>query len=96
MRSALLGFPEDAVDFRDLAKKIIGHGDVRRVLGVTGRLGRLPEKIVQLWVLFEMGRLEIISPQDPQVMLDEFGSFFLDEQAAGLEGLVIRRRCTSR
>ena len=39
--------------------------------GGPGRLGGLVEQVVQLRVLLEVRRLEVVGPQHPQVVLDQ-------------------------
>jgi hypothetical protein len=46
---------------------------------------------VELGVLLQVGRLEVVGPQHPEVVLGEVGPLLLDDQGAGLEGLVVRR-----
>ena len=49
----------------------------------AGQLGGVIEELVELRVLLEVRCLEVVGPQDPQVVLDELGTLFLDDQAAG-------------
>ena len=56
-----------------------------------GRLGGLPEQLVQLGVLLEVLGLEVVGPQHPQVVLDQVGPLLLDEDGPLLEH---RRRRT--
>jgi hypothetical protein len=83
----MLGFPEDLADLLDLRQQLAGHGRVGTALGArrTGQLRGLVEQGVQLRVLLEVRRLEVVSPQYPQVVLDQLGALFLDDQAAGPE-----------
>ena len=53
------------------------------------QLGGLVEQPVQVRVLLEMRRLEVVGPQHPQVVLDELGPLLLDLQRADTEGRVV-------
>ena len=53
-------------------------------------LGRLVDEGVQLRVLLEVRRLEVVGPQHPEVVLDELGALLLDEHRARAEvGVVV-------
>src|SRR5580700_3125757 len=82
--SGLLGLPEDLVDLVDLAQQLVGLGHVRAALGASGpgQLGGLVEHLVQLRVLREVRRLEVVRPQHPQVVLDQLSTLLLDDYAA--------------
>jgi hypothetical protein len=84
-KSALLGLPEDLADLLDLGQQFVRLGHVHAALGARGpgELGGLVEQLVQLRILLEMRRLEVVGPQDPQVVLDQLGELFLDEDRAG-------------
>src|SRR5215831_15677660 len=64
-RLALLGLPEDLVDLRDLAQQLVRLGHVHAALGArgAGQLGGLVEQLVQVRVLLEVRRLEVVRPQ---------------------------------
>src|SRR5450756_2845388 len=66
-----------------------------RGLGATraGELGGLVEQGVQLGVLLEVRWLEVVGPQHPQVMFDQVGALFLDDQGARCEVGVARGGC---
>src|SRR5665811_2357905 len=85
--SCLLGLPEDHGDFVDLGQQVVGHRNVPRGLGAagSGELGGLVEQCVQLRVLLEVRRLEVVGPQHPQVVFDQVRALFLDDEGAGLE-----------
>ena len=53
-------------------------------------LGRVPEQLVQVRDLLDVLGLEVVVPQDVEVVLDQLGALFLDPDRAGAEG---RRRC---
>src|ERR1700759_741596 len=82
--SALLGLPEDLVDLLDLGQQFVRLGHVHAALGPRGpgELGGLVEQLVQLRVLLEVRRLEVVGPQHPEVGLDQLGGLFLDEDRA--------------
>src|SRR6266702_1381056 len=86
-RSRLLGLPEDLRNLLDLAEELVRYCRVHRTLGPArpGQLGRLVEELVQVRVLLEVRRLEVVSPQHPQVVLDELGALLLDDQRPGAE-----------
>src|SRR5580704_2554404 len=85
--SALLGLPEDLADLLDLAEQLVGHARVHAALGArgAGELGRLVEQRVQLRVLLKVRCLEVVGPQHPQVVLDQFRPLLLDDQRPGPE-----------
>src|SRR3954447_2594853 len=90
-RSALLGLPEDLRDLVDLVEQLLRLARVNAALaaGSAGSLGRVVEELVQLRVLLEVWRLEVVGPEHPQVVLDELGPLLLDEQGAGAENRVL-------
>src|SRR5580693_5115049 len=86
--SALLGLPEDLTDLVDLAQQLVGNGRIRAGLGAAataGQLGRLVDQLVQLRVLLKVRRLEVVGPQDPEVVLNQLRPLFLDDQRPGAE-----------
>ena len=60
----LLRLPEDFGDLVDLSEKIIGDSRIEGALGASGpgELGRLVKQLVQLRVLLEVRRLEVVGP----------------------------------
>src|SRR5580704_7103343 len=86
-QSGLLGLPEDRADLLDLGQQLVGLGRVRAALGARRArgLGGLVEQLVELRVLLEVRRLEVVGPQHPQVVLDQLGALFLYDQATGPE-----------
>ena len=58
---------------------IVGYGHIGRVLGLARGLRRLPEQLVQLGVLLQVGGLEIVGPQHPEVVLHQLGPLLFDE-----------------
>src|SRR4051794_17960773 len=71
--SGLLRLPEDLVDLGDLLQELLGLTRVDGALAArcAGELGRLVEQLVELRVLLEVRRLEVVGPQHPQVVLHE-------------------------
>jgi hypothetical protein len=61
-RLGLLGLPEDLVDLLDLGQQLVRLGHVHAALGPRGpgELGGLVEQLVQLRVLLEVRRLEVV------------------------------------
>ena len=51
--------------------------------GGAGLLGGAVEQVVQLRVLLEVRRLEVVGPQHPEVVLDQLGALLLDDAARG-------------
>src|SRR3984957_12543226 len=88
-RSALLGLPEDLADLVDLGQQLVSRGHVGAALGsarpAAGQLGGLVEQRVELRVLLEVRRLEVVGPEYPQVVLDQLGALLLDDQGPRLE-----------
>src|SRR3954464_2867602 len=86
-----LGLPEDLVDLGDVVQQLLALGRVHAALaaGGAGLLGRLVEQLVQLRVLLEVRRLEVVGPQHPQVVLDQIAPLFLDQDGAGAEDRVL-------
>ena len=73
-------------------EQLVGHGGVQLALraGGAGELGGLVDQRVQLRVLLEVRRLEVVGPQHPEVVLDELGALLLDEHGSGAEvGVVV-------
>src|SRR3954451_21034742 len=89
--SGLLRLPEDLVDLGDLLQQLLGLARVDGALAArgTGELRRLVEQLVQVGVLLEVRRLEVVGPQHPQMVLHELGPLLLDEQRASAEDGVL-------
>src|SRR3954451_3806130 len=89
--SGLLRLPEDLVDLGDLLQQLLGLAGVDGALaaGCAGQLRGLVEQLVQVGVLLEVRRLEVVGPQHPQVVLHELGPLLLDEQRPGAEDGVL-------
>ena len=51
-------------------------------------LGRVPEQLVEVRDLLDVLGLEVVVPQDVEVVLDQLGPLLLDPDRAGAEGLV--------
>src|SRR3954462_1960258 len=89
--SGLLRLPEDLVDLGDLVEQLLRLAGVDAALAASGagQLGGLVEQLVQLRVLLEVRRLEVVGPQHPQVVLDQVGPLLLDQDGAGAEDRVL-------
>src|SRR3954451_6862177 len=91
--SALLGLPEDVRDLGDVVEHLLPglrvHGRLGAVRPATGGLGGLVEQLVELRVLLEVRRLEVVRPEHPEVVLDEVRPLLLDQDRAGPEGRVL-------
>src|SRR6266498_202296 len=83
----LLGLPEDRVDLLDEAEELPALRRVLRLLRVAGGLRGLPEEVVELGVRLEVLGLEVVGPQDPQMVLHQVRPLLRDEEAPGLEVL---------
>src|SRR5688500_12270668 len=77
------------VDGVDHGQQLLGGAGIDRLLDLRGLLRGLPECLVQVRVLLEMLRLEIVVPEHVEVVLDELGALFLDVNAARAEELVV-------
>src|SRR3954471_17631703 len=86
-----LRLPEDLVDLGDVVQQLLALGGVHAALaaGRAGLLGGLVEQFVQLRVLLEVRRLEVVRPQHPQVVLDQVGPLLLDQDRPGAERRVL-------
>src|SRR3954470_16608037 len=86
-----LGLPEDLVDLGDVVQQLLTFRGVHAALatGGAGRLRGLVEQLVQLRVLLEVRRLEVVGPQHPQVVLDQVRPLLLDQDGAGTEDRVL-------
>jgi len=91
MRWLLLGRPEDLGDCVNLREETVGNGDVVGLLGFTGRLRGLPEEVVKFTVRSEVLGLEVVGPQNPEVVLDQLATLFLNRGGTNLE--VVVRAC---
>src|SRR3954463_1698388 len=90
-RSGLLRLPEDVGDLVDLREQVVGglrvHGGLRA--RPAGELARLVDQHVELRVLLEVRRLEVVGPQHREVVLDQLRALLLDEDGAGPEVRVV-------
>src|SRR5688500_4864797 len=77
------------VDGVDHGQQLLGCARIDRLLDLGGLLGGLPEGLVQVRVLLEMLGLEVVVPEDVEVVLHELGALLLDVDAAGAEVLVV-------
>src|ERR671936_1997121 len=65
------------VDLVDQVEQLLGVGDVGRGLDLRRLLVGVPEQIVEVRDLVDVLRLEVVVPEDVEVMLDELGALFL-------------------
>src|SRR5262249_19368704 len=79
------------VDLVDQVEELLRLGDVGRGLDLRDLLVCLPEEVVQVRDLVEVLRLEIVVPEDVEVVLDQVGALFLDMNAARPECNIIVR-----
>src|SRR3954451_3280301 len=91
LRSGLLGLPEDLGDLVDLGQQLVGLRGVQLALGAggAGELGGLVDQRVQLRVLLEVRWLEVVGPQDPEVVLHQLRALLLDQDRARAEVRVV-------
>src|ERR1035437_9143276 len=90
-RRLLLGRPEEFGDGVDLTEEPIGDRNVIGLLGVTGGLRRHPKQIVEVRELLQVLDLEVVGPEDPEVVLDQVATLFFDDRGADLEVSITRR-----
>jgi hypothetical protein len=74
--------PEDLRDLVDRVEELLTLLGILRLLGRAGLLRRPPEQVVQLRMLLEVLRLEVVGPQHPQVLLDQVRALLLDRERA--------------
>src|SRR5688572_22076918 len=77
------------VDRVDHRQQLLGRAGVERLLDLRRLLGGLPEGLVQVRVLLEVLGLEVVVPQDVEMVLHELGALLLDVDAARAEVLVV-------
>src|SRR5205814_8051109 len=77
------------VDLVDQVEELPRVTEIGRRLDLGGRLGRVPEGLMEVWEGAEVLGLEVVVPQDVEVMLDELGSLFLDRDGAHPEGRIL-------
>src|SRR5918992_3445877 len=82
------GLP-DLVDCVDHREQLLCGAGVERLLHLRGLLRGLPERLVQVRVLLEVLGLEVVVPENVEMLLDEFGPLLLDVDAARLEEGVV-------
>ena len=70
-------------------EQLLGGADVHRLLDLGRLLGRLPAGVVEVRELLDVLRLEVVVPQDVDVVLRQLGALLLDGDAAGAEELVV-------
>src|SRR5688500_7461149 len=77
------------VDGVDHGEQLLRGARVEGLLDLRSLLGCLPESLVQVGVLIEVLGLEVVVPQDIEVVLHELGTLLLDVDAARAEVLVV-------
>ena len=77
------------VDLVDQVEQLLGVGEVGRGLDLRDLLGRVPEQLVEVRDLLEVLGLEVVVPQDVEVVLDQVGPLLLDRDRAGPERRVL-------
>src|SRR3954463_16358328 len=85
--SGLLRLPEDLVDLGDLLQQLLGLAGVDGALAArsAGELRRLVEQLVQVGVLLEVRRLEVVGPEHPEMVLHQLCPLLLDDECSGAE-----------
>src|SRR6266576_433976 len=81
----------DVRDLVDHVEKGLGVRDVERALDLRALLGRLPAELGDLGVLLNVLGLEVVAPEDVDVVLRELGPLLFDDDGSRLELLVARR-----
>src|SRR6185369_8367018 len=76
------------VDLVDEIEQRLAVRWIDRGLHLRSRLGRLPEQIVQVRDLVDVFGLEVVVPQNVEVVLDQIGPLLLDADRSGAEGLI--------
>ena len=71
------------VDLVDHVEQLLRLGEVGRGLDLADLLVGVPEQLVQVRDLLEVLRLEVVVPEDVEVVLDEVGALLLDRDRAG-------------
>src|SRR6266511_1839376 len=80
----LLRLPENLVDLADEVEQLLALAWVLRLLRYSSFLGCVPQEVVELRVLLGVLGLEVVRPQNPQVVLHQVGPLLLDDEAPGL------------
>src|SRR5439155_6138564 len=92
---SLLGRPEDVRDLLHRGLEVRGGLRVDALLVLRAELRGLPEGVVELRVLLEMLRLEVVAPEDEQFLLADLGVLLLDRDRSDVEvpaGVVVAGR----
>src|SRR4051794_12874193 len=82
------GLPR-GVDLVDEIEQLLRVRDVGRRLGLRDLLGRVPEQLVEVRDGLEVLGLEVVVPQDVEVVLHEVRALFLDVDGAGAERRIL-------
>src|SRR2546422_3070782 len=84
------GLGPHVVDLVDHVEEHLGFPDVERPLHLGALFRGLPAELGDFWVFLDVLRLEVIAPEDIDVVLGQFRALFLDYDRPGLELLVAR------
>src|SRR6266581_5176172 len=90
-RLGAAGLGPDVRDLVDHVEKGLGLAEVKRALDLGALLRRLPAEFGDLGVLLDVLGLEVVAPEDVDVVLGELGPLLFDDDRTGLELLVARR-----
>src|SRR5712692_10860037 len=72
-----LGLPEDRRDVVRPLEEVLGGWEVDFLAGLRGRLEGLPDEIMQFRERLHMVRLEVVAPEDAQLVLRDLGVLLL-------------------
>ena len=75
-----------------MVEQLLRVGEVGRRLHLRDLLVRVPEQLVQVRDLLEVLGLEVVVPEDVEVVLDELGPLLLDRDRARPEAWRPRSR----
>src|SRR5207244_9394303 len=64
--------------------------EIERALDLRALLRRLPAELRDLGVFLDVLGLEVVAPEDVDVVLRELGPLFLDDDRSSFEQLVVR------
>src|SRR6186997_3155808 len=77
------------VDRVDHQEQLLRRADIKRLLHLRGLLRGLPERLVDARMLLEVLRLEVVAPEDVEMMLHELRALLLDVDAASAEQRIV-------
>jgi len=91
---AAFGLPKHAVDFLNGSHQFLSFGLIDVHLAGTAEFGCFPEGVVEIREGGEVIRLEVVGPEDHQLLLGLGGFLFLDRDITR-KGVVVGRQCSS-